>query len=343
MAEPAQFSSEAHPVISFCIPTLNRARELDASLRGILQQATTDVEIVIVDGGSTDSTRAVVAEYQQRSSRIRFFDSEHRSGIDRDLLQAVRVARGDYCWLFSDDDILLPGALDNALRVIRQHSPLGLSANYAAFDSQLRHQIATVPAAASGRLRQTTVLRGAAECFSILGIHIGFISCQIVRRRSWQEVVDREDVSSFCNAWIIVYVIGRMLSDAGIWIYLHDICVGYRAGNDSFIARLGVVKRQVITHEHFAHTIGGIFPRGSQSYRAVFRILIRDRMARTLAVQKANGIGLPVQAELFRMYLQRYWSYPSYWVRVFPVFMIPNWCLRIVRKMYFWLKARSAT
>jgi abequosyltransferase len=323
-------------IVSFCIPTLNRAREIAVCLASIAAQADSAVEVVIVDGGSKDGTRAVIETFRNRLPLIRVLESETHAGVDQDILQSVAAASGDYCWLFSDDDILLP----NSLAVIRRALTLnedvaGISVNYTAYDPTLCYRIATVPALSGGGEADILFTRNS-EAFSRLGVHFGFISCQLVRRSLWLKAVAQNDVASQCNSWIIVYMIGKMLELHPRWKYLQAICVGYRSGNDSFIARVGVIRRQHITHANYAHTIGSLFPSDSDAYRQVFRILLRERMARTLAVQKANGMSISVHVELFRLYFGQYRSYPDFWLRVFPVFFVPNALLRWVRRAYMW-------
>jgi abequosyltransferase len=110
--------------ISICIPTLNRGAFIGATLESIISQATESIEIVIVDGGSTDNTESVVADYQKIYPAIHYFKSEdvknHPSneGFDRDCNYAVELASGEYCWLFTDDDLLKPDAISTVLKEI---------------------------------------------------------------------------------------------------------------------------------------------------------------------------------------------------------------------------------
>jgi len=117
--------------LSICIPTLNRGSFIGETLESILLQATDEVEIVIVDGGSTDSTQDVVRQYQQRFPNLRYVreypeqrgldsPSPSNGGFDRDCIRAVELAKGEYCWLFTDDDILKPGAIQTVLEAIGQ-------------------------------------------------------------------------------------------------------------------------------------------------------------------------------------------------------------------------------
>ncbi len=328
--------------ISFCIPTLNRAKELQASLKSIISQANEAVEIVIVDGGSTDETLAVVESFKASFSQIRVYGSDFGSGVDRDVLQSVAMAQGRFCWLFSDDDLLAEGALARVLQLIQDFPGIsGAGLNYAAYDATMSYSIATVPAAGRNALRRSHLFCDRNECFSVLGVHLGFISSQVVRRSLWAEIAGNNDLAPHCNAWIIVYMIGKMLERNPFWFYVNDVCVLYRSGNDSFLSRVGSYRRQQITHLAYADTIGSLFPRDSNTFRSVFNIMINDRMARSLAVLKSKGISISVEANLLRMYLKQYWSYPLFWIKVLPIFLVPNVLIRLIERIYRGLRKRK--
>ena len=329
--------------ISFCIPTLNRAGHLRASLTSIVCQADETVEIVIVDGGSTDDTLEVIESFKVTFPQIRVYPSESRSGVDRDILQSVALAEGIFCWLFSDDDLLETGALSRVSKVIQDFPEIaGASLNHIAYDAEMNYSIATVPAAGHGALRRNHLFSDRNKCLSVLGVHIGFISCQVVRRSLWAKVVENRDLTPHCNSWIIVYIIGEMLGQNPSWFYVHDVCVRYRSGNDSFVSRVGIYNRQRISHVAYADTIGSLLPRNSTAYRNIFKILISDRMPRTLAVLKSKGITLSGQFRLFSMYVRRYWSYPTFWIKVIPIFLVPNSLVRLIERIYRGLRKRKS-
>jgi abequosyltransferase len=107
--------------LSICIATRNRADLLALTLDSLLVQVGSRVEIVIVDGASTDHTRSVVAECQLQHPSVKYFPQQENSGVDGDYDKAVAYAKGDYCWLISDDDLLCEGAVARILEMVEEN------------------------------------------------------------------------------------------------------------------------------------------------------------------------------------------------------------------------------
>ena len=101
------------PKLSICIATYNRARYIGETLESILPQLTDDVELIIVDGASPDETPQVVARYQHPS--LRYVRETTNSGVDRDYDKAISYARGEFCWLMTDDDLMVEHAVQCVL------------------------------------------------------------------------------------------------------------------------------------------------------------------------------------------------------------------------------------
>ena len=99
------------PLLSICIATYNRAGFIGETLDSIIPQLDDDVELLVVDGASTDNTEDVVRKYAQKESRIRYVRLSAKGGVDQDYDRSVELARGEFCWLFTDDDLLKPGAV----------------------------------------------------------------------------------------------------------------------------------------------------------------------------------------------------------------------------------------
>ena len=321
--------------LTFCIPTRNRADTISQTLDSILSQAKKNIEIVIVDGASTDNTSLIVKEYKNIFQNIIYYKREKCVGVDKDIAKSIELSKGPFCWLMSDDDILLPGTIEYIKKHLKKYSEIsGLSTNYIQYDNKLKFPVATVPASNGNRLKQNTFFYNAETCFSNIGNHIGFLSCQIVKRDHWMKIIRNNDLTLYQNNWMMVYVIGKIIQGNKSWHYIHRNCIGQRTGNDSFM-KGDVYKRELITHLDYSNTISGIFGRDSKVYSDIFFYLASDRLPRIFANLKAKNIDLPTQIQLFKLYYYNYRGYISFWLKVFPLFMIPNIFFMILRKLYF--------
>jgi abequosyltransferase len=111
---------QTKPLLSVCIATYNRAKFIGETLESIVSQLTNEVEVVVVDGASTDNTRSIVEEYQQKCSQLKYVCLPIKGGVDQDYDRAVELAEGEYCWLFPDDDLLNSGAISAVLKEINK-------------------------------------------------------------------------------------------------------------------------------------------------------------------------------------------------------------------------------
>jgi abequosyltransferase len=97
--------------LSICIATFNRGGYIVETLNSIVAQLREGVELLIVDGASTDDTSERVREFRSRYPNVRYFREPTNSGIDQDFDKAVSYAGGRYVWLMTDDDIMIDGAV----------------------------------------------------------------------------------------------------------------------------------------------------------------------------------------------------------------------------------------
>jgi len=111
-------------LVSVVIPAYNAARYLPETLRSILSQTHRNLEVLVIDDGSTDETAAVVSAL--RSERVRYIYQDPSGSPAAPRNRGIREARGTYVSLFDADDIMLPHKIENQVRFLKEHSGLGL-------------------------------------------------------------------------------------------------------------------------------------------------------------------------------------------------------------------------
>ena len=94
------------PLFSIVTPTLNRRELLEWTLRSIRGQSYPDLEHVVVDGGSTDGTLALLAEFEG-TYPLRWI-SEPDGGMYNAINKGLRMASGDILAYLNSDDLYFP-------------------------------------------------------------------------------------------------------------------------------------------------------------------------------------------------------------------------------------------
>lgn len=101
--------------ISICIPTYNGAQYLEACLDSVLNQTYKDIEILVVDDGSTDATFEILERYAATDQRIRLFRNECNLGLVGNWNRCVELARGQWIKYLFQDDLLDPSCIEKML------------------------------------------------------------------------------------------------------------------------------------------------------------------------------------------------------------------------------------
>ncbi|SKA47845.1 Glycosyltransferase involved in cell wall bisynthesis [Chitinophaga eiseniae] len=108
------------PAISIIIATYNTAKDIGGCLDSIAAQSFNDLEVVIVDGGSTDQTMALVKSYAARFPLK--WCSEKDNGIYDALNKGVKMASGRWLYFLGADDRVLPGFSELAGKLEDEHA-----------------------------------------------------------------------------------------------------------------------------------------------------------------------------------------------------------------------------
>lgn len=100
---------------SIIIPVYNVEEYIEATITSFIHQTLNDIEIIIVDDGSTDSTCEIIEKYQQDDDRIYILHQENKgAGIARNL--GMKHATGEYIYFFDGDDYCIPSFLQTVVK-----------------------------------------------------------------------------------------------------------------------------------------------------------------------------------------------------------------------------------
>ena len=96
--------------LSIITVTYNSSRYLEETVKSVLSQDWPDLEYILVDGGSTDGTLAIIKRHAGRDSRVRWI-SERDEGISDAFNKGIGMATGAVIGIINSDDSYAPGAL----------------------------------------------------------------------------------------------------------------------------------------------------------------------------------------------------------------------------------------
>lgn len=103
-------------LVSICVPTYNRHKQLPATLETIFSQTLSDFELLICDDGSKDETPDLIDHI--KDSRARVLRNEHNLGLPQTLNRLFSIASGKYVAIFHDHDLFHPRLLDRCVELL---------------------------------------------------------------------------------------------------------------------------------------------------------------------------------------------------------------------------------
>lgn len=109
------------PLISVIIAIYNPGKYLRSCLDSIVNQTYRNLEIILVDDGSTDDSLKICQEYAEKDSRVIVYHKEN-SGVSATRNQGIRLAHGDYFSFIDSDDYIEPDTYEYLLNIINEHN-----------------------------------------------------------------------------------------------------------------------------------------------------------------------------------------------------------------------------
>ncbi len=122
-ASPIQLDHDPVPgMVSVVIPTYNRAHVVGRAIESVVSQTYSNVQVVIVDDGSSDHTQAVASAFGPRVTYLR----QKNAGVSAARNSGMRHARGEFIAFLDSDDSWRTWKLDAQMAALRRHPQAGL-------------------------------------------------------------------------------------------------------------------------------------------------------------------------------------------------------------------------
>ncbi|MBD3368622.1 MAG: glycosyltransferase [Candidatus Eisenbacteria bacterium] len=108
------------PVVSAVVPSYNGEAYLRECLRSIRSQTLDGLEIIVVDDGSSDSSRSIILDEAADDERIRFVEHDRNRGIAAARNTGISESRGEFVGFLDQDDVWLPSKLETQVSTLEE-------------------------------------------------------------------------------------------------------------------------------------------------------------------------------------------------------------------------------
>ncbi|SDK80892.1 Glycosyltransferase involved in cell wall bisynthesis [Pedobacter sp. ok626] len=114
------------PLISVIVPTYNYGNYINFTLDCVLSQHYKNIEVIVVDDGSTDNTAQVLNNYCQKDDRIKYFYQENR-GLSSARNLGLEKSKGDFIQFLDSDDLISDFKLSLQIEAFREDPRIHIS------------------------------------------------------------------------------------------------------------------------------------------------------------------------------------------------------------------------
>jgi glycosyltransferase involved in cell wall biosynthesis len=115
-------------LVSICLPVFNGAKYLEEAINSVLEQSHTELELLIADDCSTDSSWDLVQKYAAQDPRVKIMRNDERLGLFSNYNRTIGSAKGEYIKLFAQDDIMQPSTLATMVAALSKNETASMVA-----------------------------------------------------------------------------------------------------------------------------------------------------------------------------------------------------------------------
>jgi glycosyltransferase involved in cell wall biosynthesis len=103
------------PLISIIMATFNRACTIERAIDSVINQSYKNIELIIIDDGSTDNTSVVLNKYN--NERIRIYLHDYNKGVTAAKNTGLKLIKGEWFTTFDSDDEMVPDAIETMINI----------------------------------------------------------------------------------------------------------------------------------------------------------------------------------------------------------------------------------
>jgi glycosyltransferase involved in cell wall biosynthesis len=189
--------SQETPLVSVIVPCYNYGRFLGDTLDSLIEQTYNHWECIIVDDGSTDTTRSIAESYVSRDDRIKYF-FQANGGLSAARNTGLRRANGEYIQLLDADDLLTSRKLDIQVSILEENTIVDIVyGNVFLFEKK----ISALDKAQQIHLQTPESGSGMPVLLSLVKDNMFLVHCALFRSSILQEIGFFNESMITCEDW----------------------------------------------------------------------------------------------------------------------------------------------
>ncbi|MEM4655218.1 MAG: glycosyltransferase [Thermosphaera sp.] len=115
------------PKVSIIIPSYNHANYIEAAIQSVLTQTYGDLQVIVVDDGSTDESSSILQRLTNEKVQVVF---QQNRGAHAAINRGLSMAEGKYLAILNSDDVYVPQRLEKAISILDANPEVGLVSSY---------------------------------------------------------------------------------------------------------------------------------------------------------------------------------------------------------------------
>ena len=324
-------------LLSICVPTYNGEKTIGRMLEVLLPQADEEIEIIISDNYSTDSTAVIVEKFKTLYPFVKYVRNDSNVGADRNFLQCMKMATGKFCMLLSDDDILIEGSLQKIKDFLNKNGDVSLVYLYTISFKDKYIDVSSCSSfdEYSKKPVEDFVTTSKKEFIEYVGRQWGFTSSFLWKTSRCQEIKDVERFfdTYWLQSYVHIYCSNIENDKLGVTSFP---CIA--AGGYGIIPNFDAYAVEVVAFKSMLDFACDEARYDSRQFEELWLWKICYVLKRQIIKERSIDRNLTSCKSTF-LVLKKY---PYAWFNLFPFMLLPNWFCKLILKIWRFKEGRRS-
>ncbi len=116
-------------LVSIIMPVYNNEKHLEEAIKSILSQTYKDIELLILDDGSTDSSLSIIEKYAMENKNIRLISRDNK-GVAYSIEELLSYASGEFIGRMNGDDLSYPERIETEVKYLKENNNISLVGSF---------------------------------------------------------------------------------------------------------------------------------------------------------------------------------------------------------------------